>query len=317
MKVSEVQYAVSGGRLAASLYEPDGPARPYSVVGLHGFALDRHDYSPFGERFAARGVAASFVDMRAHGESAADFEIAGMAGDALAVSGRVKEETKKPVVLFGHSLGAYIAALAAARDEEERLAAVVMMDIPSSLTKYTARYPAYRWLSNRWIIRLARSPAVLLLKAKDRDIGRAAKWWQWKGDLRYYKLTVRDAEKFKSEIDSSPDVVEGYRNGFRTAAHALLIHTHDSSHNDKSDSIGLAGAMRPDSKRGRRVFVYELDAIGGALTPRVAETIVSAAVGFLDPIFGDGETHSHAGEDVSKGSLFRYPVLAGVIKSHL
>lgn len=107
------------------------------VLVLHGIMGHRRDWDVLTDRLAAdRRVLA--VDQRGHGRSewTRSYRVADMAGDAIAV---IEELLRPPVPIVGHSMGAMVALLVAAR-RPELVERIVLIDIvPESLTTEFAR----------------------------------------------------------------------------------------------------------------------------------------------------------------------------------
>ena len=106
--------------LVASWYEPSTRSGP-AVILLHMLHRSRRDWDALASRLAAEGIGALAVDLRGHGESqgAAGPDYAMLVRDVRAA--RRYLATRPDVVqgrigLLGASLGANLAALAAAED---------------------------------------------------------------------------------------------------------------------------------------------------------------------------------------------------------
>jgi esterase len=133
-KVLERDVAVGGVRLhVREVGEPD--ASP--VLFLHGIMGHRRDWDVLVHRVGEqRRVIA--VDQRGHGRSewTRSYRVADMAGDAIALVERLE---LAPVPIVGHSMGAMVALLVAARRPElvDRIALVDI--VPDSLTTEFAR----------------------------------------------------------------------------------------------------------------------------------------------------------------------------------
>jgi pimeloyl-ACP methyl ester carboxylesterase len=126
--------SVPGVRLA---YEVAGAGDP-PMVFVHGWCCDRSYFAPQVARFSASHAVVT-VDLRGHGESSAPdpapgaYDIAVLADDVLAVAAAAA--LQRPV-LVGHSLGALIGLVCAARPGAVR--ALVMVD-PAPITNEPAK----------------------------------------------------------------------------------------------------------------------------------------------------------------------------------
>jgi pimeloyl-ACP methyl ester carboxylesterase len=126
--------SVAGIRLA---YDTAGAGDP-PLIFVHGWCCDRTFFAPQFEHFAGRHAVAA-VDLRGHGESGrapagpGSYGIDALAGDVLAVADAAG--FRRPV-LAGHSLGALIGLVCAARPGAIR--ALLMVD-PAPITNEKAR----------------------------------------------------------------------------------------------------------------------------------------------------------------------------------
>jgi pimeloyl-ACP methyl ester carboxylesterase len=126
--------SVPGVRLA---YEVAGAGDP-PMVFVHGWCCDRSYFAPQIGHFAA-GHTVAAVDLRGHGDSGRPepgpgvYDIAVLAEDVLAVAAAAG--LGRPV-LVGHSLGALVGLVCAARPETIR--ALVMVD-PAPITNEPAK----------------------------------------------------------------------------------------------------------------------------------------------------------------------------------
>ena len=125
---------VPGGRLA---YDVAGAGDP-PMIFVHGWCCDRSHFAPQVTHFSASHAVAT-MDLRGHGESSAPDpgpggdDIAALADDVLAVAAAAG--LQRPV-LVGHSLGALIGLVCAARPGAIR--ALVMVD-PAPITNESAK----------------------------------------------------------------------------------------------------------------------------------------------------------------------------------
>lgn len=114
-----------------------GAADAPPVLFLHGIMGHRHDWDVLVDRLGAscRVIA---VDQRGHGRSewTRSYRVAEMAADAIAL---IEQLDVAPVPIVGHSMGAMVALVVAAR-RPELVDRIVLIDIvPESLTTEFAR----------------------------------------------------------------------------------------------------------------------------------------------------------------------------------
>jgi uncharacterized protein len=114
--------AVDGVRLSAWFFEAPRPAP--TVIVCHGHLGNKHTLLPFAQFLAPR-YNVLLLDSRGHGESEGDRTTVGCAErlDVHAAVDEVLRRGRGPVGVFGISMGAAIAILAAA--EDTRIAAVL------------------------------------------------------------------------------------------------------------------------------------------------------------------------------------------------
>lgn len=105
-----------------------GPAHGPPLVCLHGVTRRWQCLLPVIEPLAARWQVVA-VDMPGHGRSAARCEPYTVSAYAEALHGWLTSQFREPVVLFGHSLGAMVAADLAGR-EPALVAAAILEDPP-------------------------------------------------------------------------------------------------------------------------------------------------------------------------------------------
>src|SRR5690348_5728628 len=126
--------SVPDGRLA---YDVAGTGEP-PMIFVHGWCGDRSHFAPQVTHFSASHAVVT-VDLRGHGESSAPdpgpgaYDIPVLADDVLAVAAAAA--LQRPV-LVGHSLGALIGLVCAARPGAIR--ALVMVD-PAPITNESAK----------------------------------------------------------------------------------------------------------------------------------------------------------------------------------
>lgn len=109
-----VEVAVQGGRLVVHELAPGGSGQP-TVVAAHGITANALMWQPVADELARRRPGVRFLapDLRGRANSRDVTEPAGLAAhaeDVLAVAGGVGGRP----LLLGHSMGAFVAALAAA-----------------------------------------------------------------------------------------------------------------------------------------------------------------------------------------------------------
>lgn len=121
-------YAATGGR-------PFDPARP-TIVFIHGAGLDHTCWQLVSRWFAWHGWSVLAVDLPAHGrsEGAPLATVPAMSDWALALLSAAKVEK---AALVGHSMGAAIALLAAAR-APERVTGLGLLGISSAMPVHPA-----------------------------------------------------------------------------------------------------------------------------------------------------------------------------------
>lgn len=124
MRAPTQQVPVGGGDLTVHLLA-EAPAGAPTVVALHSISSNGLAWQPLADRLAGRlGVVAP--DMRGRAESSA-LRSTGLADHARDVAALVDHLGLDGVVLAGHSMGAFVAALAAA-SMPERVRGVLLVD---------------------------------------------------------------------------------------------------------------------------------------------------------------------------------------------
>ncbi|MEU5716644.1 alpha/beta hydrolase [Streptomyces sp. NPDC020403] len=121
----EIRVPVAGGELAALRWPAADPDAPVAVA-LHGITANALSWGPVARMLDGR-VTLVAPDLRGRAASAAlpgPYGIAAHADDAAALAGALG---RKRVVLAGHSMGAFVAALAAVR-HPGRFAPPVLVD---------------------------------------------------------------------------------------------------------------------------------------------------------------------------------------------
>src|SRR5438105_3486696 len=106
-----------GEELAANLYLPEpGKEWAQGIIVCHGFGSRKENYSDFGERAAAAGVAALIPDLRGHGESGGEVD-ANIFNDVAAALQYMQERPEvnpTSVAIRGASMGGWLALHTAA-----------------------------------------------------------------------------------------------------------------------------------------------------------------------------------------------------------
>lgn len=118
------QVAVEGGSLTVGAWGPeDGPL----VVAAHGITSTHRVWGLVGRRLAEAGLRLLAPDLRGRGGSAAvpGSSLRTHADDLWAIADATRRDA--PVILVGHSMGGFVAAVAAGR-RPERTRQVVLVD---------------------------------------------------------------------------------------------------------------------------------------------------------------------------------------------
>ncbi|MFE9779022.1 alpha/beta fold hydrolase [Streptomyces sp. NPDC005775] len=121
----EIEVPVCGGRLAALRWPATDPQAP-TVVALHGITANALSWGPVARLLAGR-VTLVAPDLRGRAGSSGlpgPYGIAAHADDVAALTGALGLER---VVLAGHSMGAFVAALAAVR-HPDRFGPLLLVD---------------------------------------------------------------------------------------------------------------------------------------------------------------------------------------------
>ncbi|MFD6279595.1 alpha/beta fold hydrolase [Streptomyces sp. NPDC060209] len=121
----EIRVPVTGGELAALRWPARDPGAPL-VVALHGITANALSWGPVARLLAGRATLVA-PDLRGRAGSAGlpgPYGIAAHADDAAALAEALGRDR---VVLAGHSMGAFVAALAAVR-HPERFGPLVLVD---------------------------------------------------------------------------------------------------------------------------------------------------------------------------------------------
>ncbi len=133
--------AAEGGSLEVWRIEPEGPSRG-TVVFVHGWGRNRDRMVSRARRFGRRGFTAVIHSSRDHGASSRRrfMNAPRFAEDIETVLGWVGE----PVILYGHSIGAAAAVIAAARNPE-RIGLLVLEACYADTRE--ALLSLYRWFN--------------------------------------------------------------------------------------------------------------------------------------------------------------------------
>jgi pimeloyl-ACP methyl ester carboxylesterase len=121
----EIRVPVAGGEMGALRWPARDPGAPV-VLALHGITANALSWGPVARHLAGRATLVA-PDLRGRASSAAlpgPYGIAAHADDAAALAEALGQER---VVLAGHSMGAFVAALAAVR-HPERFGPLVLVD---------------------------------------------------------------------------------------------------------------------------------------------------------------------------------------------
>jgi pimeloyl-ACP methyl ester carboxylesterase len=207
------QFIDSGeGRVRVSSGKANGPP----LLFLHGLSRCGRDFATFTPSVASKWQIHA-IDFRGHGRSArvpGKYHVADYVRDAVAV---VRTLATEPVVVFGHSLGALVAAAVAAA-EPEGVRAVVLEDPPgaSYLARFRetpnfAQFEAQQRLagSTRSVPEIARELADIDVPQPD---GRMAKLGQLRDptSLRFLARCMRDLDPGVYDPVLAGDWLKGY-----------------------------------------------------------------------------------------------------------
>ncbi|MBQ6670551.1 MAG: alpha/beta fold hydrolase [Firmicutes bacterium] len=130
----EIYADCEGGRVFALCYVPEGKGPFPTIVLAHGFAGSYRDNLNCAERYVKEGFAVCSLDFRGgspesrSGGDTRRMSVITEKADMLAVFERVLEEDfadKDRMILWGESLGGFVAALCAAELKERAAAAVL------------------------------------------------------------------------------------------------------------------------------------------------------------------------------------------------
>jgi lipase len=119
--------AVHGGALTVAVAGPGAPGVAPVVLGLHGTTGSHHSLAAVAPHLAARDITFLVPDLRGRGTSAGLPGPYGLEAHVVDVMAVLDHWGAERVVLAGHSLGAWVAARAAAA-HPQRCAGVVLID---------------------------------------------------------------------------------------------------------------------------------------------------------------------------------------------
>jgi alpha-beta hydrolase superfamily lysophospholipase len=146
----------AGTEVAVRRWLPAGEVRAIVVI-VHGLAEHSARYGRFAEALAARGYAVYAPDLRGHGRTAGGAETLGWAGpdgwngmlsDVAKVLDLARaEQPGRPVVLFGHSMGSFLAQRFAQLHGRDELAGLILSGTSGSAPGIDAGIIASRLLS--------------------------------------------------------------------------------------------------------------------------------------------------------------------------
>lgn len=150
-----------GSTIRGWLIPASNGARDVAVVALHGRGGDRRSQLPHAPMLHSAGVAVALIDLRENGLSDGNGAGTGLgmreADDALATAAELRRRGYRSVVLFGCSLGASAAVIAAARDPN--IAGVLAESPLESMSAYVRDDTATRlrrrgmranWVASTW-----------------------------------------------------------------------------------------------------------------------------------------------------------------------
>ena len=207
------QFIDSGeGRVRVSSGKANGPP----LLFLHGLSRCGRDFATFTPSVASKWQIHS-LDFRGHGRSArvpGKYHVADYVRDAVAV---VRTLATEPVVVFGHSLGALVAAAVAAA-EPDGVRAVVLEDPPGpsylarfrdtpNFVQFKAQQPLAG--STHPVPEIARALASIDVPQPD---GRSAKLGQLRDatSLRFLARCMRDLDPGVFDPVLAGDWLKGY-----------------------------------------------------------------------------------------------------------
>ncbi|WP_405391151.1 alpha/beta hydrolase [Streptomyces sp. NBC_01102] len=164
----EIRVPVTGGELAALRWPARDPGAPV-VLALHGITANALSWGPVARQLAGRATLVA-PDLRGRAASAAlpgPYGIAAHADDAAALADALGLDR---VVLAGHSMGAFVAALAAVR-HPGRFGPLVLVDGGFG-------FPAPTHLSADELITAVIGPAMARLSMTFPDRAAYRDFWQ-------------------------------------------------------------------------------------------------------------------------------------------
>lgn len=135
-----VHYPAADGLIQrATLFTPRHPCG--AILLLHGLGASRVHYYPIALELARAGWSVLVPSLRAHGDSAGEYELNQMADDVHAAVDFLQTEVRGPILLLGGSTGGMVGYLAASRDR--RIARAVLIAAPLSFQDVVRRDRLY------------------------------------------------------------------------------------------------------------------------------------------------------------------------------
>lgn len=151
MPYRTVDVPVQGGTLRVAIWGAGGP----TIVLAHGVTGNHTQFQWFSDQLGAQGTLIA-PDLRGRGRSNAiqgPWGMAAHAADLIAVMDHLK--VPKAEILLGHSMGGFVAAVAAARCPD-RFGTVVMVDggLPLFDVSFIAHLPFSNWITEKIVQKL-------------------------------------------------------------------------------------------------------------------------------------------------------------------
>jgi pimeloyl-ACP methyl ester carboxylesterase len=180
---------VNGVRLG---YRECGDPAGVPVVLLHGSGSSSRTWDRFAARLVPAGYRAIAVDLRGHATSArpGDYSLRSLRDDVLDL---LETLELRDTVLVGHSVGGH-AALAAAQQAPERVAALVLEDLaapPQASVSVQGINPLQALAAVRTVLAGRRDFELRAVASILRQLTRPdAGWWQRLGEVRHPTLIL-------------------------------------------------------------------------------------------------------------------------------
>ena len=190
-------------------YRAWGPQGATVVVLVHGGAAHSGWWDHIGPHLAAEHRVLA-IDLSGHGDSGRreSYDLETWAREVLAVAGA---ESAEPPVVYGHSMGGFV-ALTAARDHGDRLRGAVAIDSPvhklsaeSTERRHQRVYDTPRYYPDREAI-LARfrtlpedevQLAYVMRHIAEGSVCEEAEGWRWKFDPRVFVNSMMEPEDLR------------------------------------------------------------------------------------------------------------------------